>query len=141
VSEQNVEVARAFTEAFNAGDIEGVLACCHPEVEFHSTFAQVGGATYRGHAGMRRWHRELRGVWNEGFRSEPEAFFDLGEQTLVYTVLSGAGRQSGIEAELPVAAVVRFRDGLIVYYRGHIHREDALSELGVAEDELEPIYP
>jgi hypothetical protein len=71
----------------------------------------------------------------------PEAFFDLDEYTLVYTVLSGKGQHSGVESELPVAAVVGFRNGLIVYYRGHIHREDALRELGVSDDELQPIYP
>jgi ketosteroid isomerase-like protein len=141
VSEHNVELARAFTEAFNARDIDAVLACCHPQIEFHSTFAQVGGAIYRGHGEMRSWHRELQEVWREGFRSEPEVFFDLGDHTLVYTLLHGAGTQIGVEVELPVAAVVGFRDGLIVYYRGHIHREDALEELGVTEDELDPVHP
>ena len=141
MSDQNVELTRTFTDAFNARDIDGVLACCHPEVEFHSTFAQVGGAIYRGHDEMRRWHRELQEVWREEFRSEPEAFFDLGDRTLVYTVLHGSGTQSGAEVDLPVAAVVGFRDDLISYYKGHIHREDALDELGVVERDLDPIDP
>lgn len=141
MSEQNIEIARTFTWAFNEGDIETVISCCDPSIEFHSTFAAVGGELYHGHEGMRRWHRELAEAWGGEIRSEPEAFFDLGEYTLVFTVLHGRGQQSGAEAELPVAAVVRFRDGLIVYYRAYIHREDALTVLGVAEDELEPIYP
>jgi ketosteroid isomerase-like protein len=141
VSEGNVQVARAFTEAFNARDIEAVISWCDPDVEFHSTFAAVGGAVYVGHDGMRRWHRDLQEVWGKEFRSEPEAFFDLGEHTLVFTVLHGRGRQSGVEASLPVAAVVGFRDGLIVSYEGYIHREDALAGLGVSEEALEPIAP
>jgi len=44
VSEENVEVARAFTEAFNAGDLDRVISCCAPDIEFHSTFAAVGDA-------------------------------------------------------------------------------------------------
>jgi hypothetical protein len=42
---------------------------------------------------------------------------------------------------MPAAQMARWRDGLIVYYKGYIHREDSLRELGVSEDELEPIAP
>ena len=133
VPEQNVETARAFTEAFNAHDIEALISCCDPEIEFDSTFAAVGGNVYHGHDGMRRWHRDLQEAWGAGIRSEPEAIFDLGPQMLVFTVLHGRGRQSGADVELPVATVVRFSPaGLIVYYRAFIHREDALRELGVS---------
>ena len=141
MSEKDVELARAFTKAFNAQDLDALTACCHPEIEFHSTFAAVGGAVYHGHDGMRSWHRDLAEAWDNDIRSEPEAFFDLGEQLLTFTVLHGRGKQSGAEVKLPVAAVTRSRDGLFVYYKAYIHREDALSELGVLEDELEPIVP
>jgi hypothetical protein len=42
---------------------------------------------------------------------------------------------------MPIAQVARWRDGLLVYVKGYADREDALSDLGVSEDELEPIYP
>jgi hypothetical protein len=141
VSEQDVALASAFTDAFNAHDVEAVIACCHPDVEFHSTFAAVGGTVYHGHDGMRRWHRDLAEAWENEIRSEPEAFFDLGEHTLTFTVLHGRGKQSGAEAVLPIAAVSRSRDGLLIYYKAYVHREDALRDLGVAEDALEAIAP
>ena len=78
MSQENLEIVRAFTESFNAGDIEGLLACCDPEIEFHSTFAAVGGADYHGHDGMRRWHRDLEEAWGDEIRSELEQLFDLG---------------------------------------------------------------
>lgn len=134
----NVDVARAFTEAFNAGDMDALLACCDPEIEFHSTFAAVSGAVYRGHDGMRRWYRDLIEAWQE-IRSTPEAFFDLGEHVLVFTPIGGRGRHSGVEADVPIAAVARVRDGLLVEYRAYADREDALGYLGVTEDELEPV--
>jgi hypothetical protein len=31
--------------------------------------------------------------------------------------------------------------GAVAYYKAYIHREDALRELGVSEDTLEPILP
>ncbi len=142
MSARNVEIARAFTEAFNAHDIEALISCCDPSIEFDSTFAAVGGAVYHGHDGMRAWHRDLEEAWGGEIRSEPEAFFDLGEQTLTYTMLHGRGKQSGAEVTLPLAAVSKSaRGGLIVFYKAYIHREDALTALGISEDELQPIAP
>jgi hypothetical protein len=42
---------------------------------------------------------------------------------------------------MPVAAVVRWHGGLCVYFKAYLHREDALSDLGVSEEALEPIAP
>jgi ketosteroid isomerase-like protein len=95
VSHENVEIHRRALEAFNAHDLEAFVALCDPEIEFHSTFAAVGGARYRGHDGLRRWHRDLEGAWGDGIRVELDVYFDVGEQTLTFGVLYGRGRQSG----------------------------------------------
>ena len=42
---------------------------------------------------------------------------------------------------MPVAHVFRWRDGLAIYFKAYVHREDALTDLGVSEDQLEPISP
>jgi hypothetical protein len=141
VSDQNIELHRLTVEAFNARDIEGLIALFDPEVEFHSRFAAVGGAIYQGHEGLRRWHRDLEDTWGDELRSEPQAYFDLGEQTLVFDVLYGRGRHSGAEVAMPAAQVARWCDGLCVYWKGYAQREDALRDLGISEDALEPIAP
>jgi ketosteroid isomerase-like protein len=141
MSEHNVEFMRRFNEAFNARDIGAAIACCDPNIEFHSAFATVGGAVYHGHDGLRRWQRDYEDAWGDGIRIEPEAYFDLGEETLAFNVMHGRGRHSGAEVAMPVAAVSRWRDGLMVYMKAYVHPEDALSDLGVSEEELEPIDP
>jgi hypothetical protein len=140
VSEQNVELHRRAIAAYNARDVEAMIALSDPSIEFHSGMA-VGSAVYYGHDGVRRWHRESEDAWGEEIRAEPEAFFDLGEQTLSFYTLHGRGRHSGAEVAMPNAQVFRWREGLLVYWKGYVHREDALRDLGVAEDELEPIAP
>jgi ketosteroid isomerase-like protein len=40
---------------------------------------------------------------------------------------------------VPIAAVARVRDGLIVEYRAYTDRADALRYLGITEGELEPV--
>jgi ketosteroid isomerase-like protein len=135
----NVERARrALEAAAHPRDVDALIALCAPDVEFHSTFAAVGGAIYRGADGLRQWDRDLGEAWGE-IRNTPEALFDLGESTLVFGVLSGHGRHSGVQATMPVAFVFRWRDELLVYIKVYAHREDALSDLGLSEAELEPI--
>jgi ketosteroid isomerase-like protein len=141
VSEQKVDLLRRWITAFNARDLEAMIGLCDPSVEFHSAFAAVGGASYRGHAGMRRWHRNLEETWGTEIRLEPEAFFDLGEDTLSFYMYYGRGQQSGAEVAMPATSVVRWRDDRMVYVKVYMERDAALSDLGVSKEALEPIAP
>jgi ketosteroid isomerase-like protein len=137
----NVELHRRTMEAFNARDVEAWIALADPRIEFHSAFAAVEGVAYHGHDGLRKYFQDLDSVWGDETRLESEAFFDLGEYTLVFQVLHGRGRQSGAKVAMPVAMAVRWRAGRAVWMKGYMHREDALRDLGVSEDELKPIDP
>jgi ketosteroid isomerase-like protein len=134
----NVELLRGFGDALNAHDIEAMLAYCDPNIELHSGIGAIQGV-YHGHDGVRRWHGDNQEVWGEEIRSEIEAVFDLGEHTLAFHVARGRGQRSGVEVAMPQAVVVSWRDGLITYIKGYRDREDTLRDLGVTEDELEPI--
>jgi ketosteroid isomerase-like protein len=141
MSERNVELHRRFGEAFNARDIEAMLALCDPSIEWHSAFAAVGGAVHHGHDGMRRCYQDDQDVWGDELRAEAEAFIDLGEHTLSLYVVHARGQQSRTEVAMRGAQVVKWRDGLIVYAKGYVHREDALRDLSLSEDELQRIDP
>ena len=142
MSQENVELHRRTIETFNARDVEAFVALCEPQIEFHSTFAAVGGGVYHGHDGLRRWFRDFEDVWGDDFQIEAEVYFDLGEQTLLFYVLHGRGKQSGADVALPTAVVARWRDdGLCVYFKAYADREDALRDLGVSAEALEPIAP
>jgi ketosteroid isomerase-like protein len=141
MSEGNVELHRRFIEAFNAHDLEAFIAHFDPSAEFRSVFAAVGGATYRGHDELPNYIRDLKDAWGDEIRIEPEVYFDLGQHTLLYLLSHGRGRQSGADVAMPVALMARWRDRLIVYMRSYTDREEALNDLGVSEDELEPIEP
>jgi hypothetical protein len=80
-------------------------------------------------------------VFGDAIRVEPEAYFDLGEQTMSFHALRGRGGRSGAEIAEPYAHVCRWRAGRIIYFKGYSHRQEALKELGVTKDELEPISP
>jgi ketosteroid isomerase-like protein len=141
MSHENVELHRRANEAFNTRDVEAYLAFCDPDIELRSAVTGPGPAVYYRHSGVRRWHRDLTEAFGGDVRLEPEAFFDLGEHTVTFHVLHGRGLQSGANVQTPAAHVCRWRDGRIVYFKGYVHRQDALSELGVSVDALEPIAP
>jgi ketosteroid isomerase-like protein len=140
MSEQNVELHRKLADAFNARDIDTFIALSDPNSEYHPVLSALGTAVYHGHDGLRSWFGQLDDAW-EALRTEPEAYFDLGEQTLAFGVTHGRGRHSGAEVAIQGATVLRWRDGLIVYAKSYAQKEEALSDLGVSEDELEPIAP
>ena len=141
MSERNVELNRRWIEAFNQRDIETLIGMCDPAIEFRSVFAAVGGGVYDGHDGMRKWHRDIREAWGEQIRVQPEAYFDLGEYTLLFFVYHGRGEHSGAEVATPATSVGRWRDGLLTHWTAYLDRAHALRDLGVSEDDLEPIAP
>jgi hypothetical protein len=141
MSESNVDLTRRFIDTWNGRDVGAIIACCDPSIEYHSAFAAVSGAVYHGHDGIRSYRRDLEDAWGDVLRIEPEVYFDLGEHTLVFYVIHGRGQHSGVDVAMPNAAVARWREDLMVYIKGYVHREDALRDLGLSEDELEPIEP
>ena len=138
---RNVELFRGALEAYNTRDAEAFIAYCDPSVEFHSAFAAVDEPAVYGHDGLREWYRQMEDAWGDAIRAEPEAYFDLGEQTMAFYVLHGRGRRSGVDVAMPLALVARWREGRVVFFRAYSDREDALRDLGVSEDTLEPIAP
>ena len=117
LSEQKVELHRRADEAFNSRDVEAYVACCDPEVELASGVTMPGGATYRGHDGVRSWHRDVEDVIGDEIRVEPEAYFDLGEHTISFHVLRGRRRHTGAEIAELYAHVCGWREGLMVYFK------------------------
>jgi ketosteroid isomerase-like protein len=138
---RNVEGARQAAAAVNALDVDAFAALADPGVEGASSVTGPFGTIYRGHEGICTYFRDLEDAFQDGFRIEPEALFDLGEHTLAFYLLHGRGGQSGAQVSMRVAVVTRWRNGLMIYFRGYSHRAEALRDLGVTEDELESVDP
>lgn len=139
--ERSVELHRRVYQAFNARDVDALIALSDPSIEIRSVFGEVSGAVYHGHDGVRNWQADLEEAWGDEIRVEAEEYFDLGDLSLAFDALHGSGRQSGAEVVLPGAAVTRWRDGACVYFKAYADRDEALRELGVSRSALEPIAP
>jgi hypothetical protein len=42
---------------------------------------------------------------------------------------------------MPYAQAMRWRAGYCIHFKAYAHREDAIRDLGLSEDALEPIVP
>ena len=130
MSEENVAIFRRGYAAVNRGDIDGLLALVHLDVEFTSLIAEAEGETFHGHDGVRRW-------WNEvvlpfgGLHGEPEDVRDLGD-TVIARVL-GTYRPRGVEVRQTVWNVIRFRDGMAAWWQFFRTQEEALEAAGLRE--------
>ena len=135
---QNVEVLREVYELLNThfaelkgGDLDALLVFFDPDVVIEVVDAP-DPATYHGHDGVRRWFNDALGVWR-AVRVEAEDVRESGEWTVALLRAHLRGEASGVEVELPLAALHQFRNGRIVRDRVYLNRAEALEAVGLGE--------
>jgi ketosteroid isomerase-like protein len=139
MSQENVERFVAGMAAFNqiarsideAADLQGFLAGLDSQIQFYPQQAALEGA-YAGHEGVMQWLADLAESYQDGHLRFAE-IRDLGDQVLGLGTLHFTARASGIETDLPVAIVARFRNGLMTQFRDYGDRRMALEAVGLAE--------
>ena len=78
---------------------EAAVELCDPQLEFRSRFNEVEGAVYRGHDGMRRYHRDLAEAFSD-WRSEIEAVEQIAPGVVLIANNFVATAHSGVVVEL-----------------------------------------
>jgi ketosteroid isomerase-like protein len=127
VAEERTEVVRQFMDAITRGDIPALLAVSDPEVEL-VPLVSVWPTPYRGHDGLRQWHRDLAENW-EVFEVRPEGFKELpGGAMLVDIQWRSQGKGGGPEVAGPAAVIYRFRDGRVLSAHVHVDASQALRD-------------
>jgi ketosteroid isomerase-like protein len=120
MSGSDVAVVLRGLEAFNRGDIDGLIAVIDPAVVW-----EEGGLVfpdlppvYHGHDGVRRWWQEaIVDAW-ETFSADLEEIRDEGGGKVVQVYwLRGRGRESGIEVDMHVVQTITVRGGLLAHRR------------------------
>ena len=116
MSEENIQLIRRAIAAFNAGDVDEMLALADPELEWRPAFGAAPDAAtaYHGHAGFREYWSGTQDIW-DCFHFEPEQFTDDGTSIIVVGRGSGRARGSGIEIDQPFAMLWKVREGKTVF--------------------------
>jgi ketosteroid isomerase-like protein len=140
MSEENVNRFIKALEAFNRmsetaeanlEDLRGFLGIMDPGIQFEPQQAALEGG-YVGHEGVIRWLADLAEHYAGGHMDLPD-FRDLDDRVLALGTLRVIGRGSGIETEVPVAFVARFRDGLMTECNDYGDKSRALEAAGLSE--------
>jgi hypothetical protein len=122
MSPENVALLQRFTDAPLMSETE-IRSYFHADVEFLPLRAATEGA-YHGIAGIERFIADNKTVF-EKFEPRWE-YLDLDDRVLAWGAIHVRARQSGIDTDIPVGAVVEFREGRIVRWEVWDSKEKAL---------------
>jgi uncharacterized protein len=131
MSAEDLATVRKGIEAYNAGDVEGVLATMDPDIRFVPVRSLLEGGEYRGHAGIRKYMADMDDDWSERGIDISE-LRDTENTVLVLGEFHGTGRASNTEVRFPIAWLCRFRDGKMLGMRAFTDLDQALRELSLA---------
>lgn len=131
MSREDVEAGWLFVDAVNNGDREAALRLVHPEVIFEPRRSATEGS-FKGHDGIERFLTDTANTF-ELFRVDPTDVRDLGDHVVVIGTIRVRGRASGVETDIPTAAISQFRNGLLWRYKDYGEAQQALEAAGLRE--------
>jgi ketosteroid isomerase-like protein len=127
MSQENVEVVRRVNQAFEAGDIDALLAEHHPDVEIIVLRSEIEGS-YQGHDGLRRMAADVFGA---DFRVQIDEIRDCGNKVLIL------GHQHAIVRGAPwdhvLAEVYEIDAGKVARMQAFRTRAEALEAAGLRD--------
>ena len=97
VSQENVDKARDFIDAYNRRDFDAAVACFDPEIEWVLP-ARQSSDSGRGPEEVKRFWKGLDETFEE-LRLEPQEFVDAGDHVATRLRHYGRGKLSGLEIE------------------------------------------
>lgn len=123
------EIVGQWFKAFNARDLDGMLAHMHARVEFHPLKLEGLDNAYQGHDGVRRWFAALEEMGHRHW-IELSDIRDASNEQLI-----AIGSVSGTATPGPSSfwALERFAEGTIVAAHHYLTDPDILRESGLLE--------
>ena len=129
--ERDIMLVRRMHDAFNARDLDALVACMAPDIEWLPLMARLEGAVYRGHDEVVAWIRDLDADWTE-FRSRPSEFMHVGDAVLSTGTWDAVARTSGLRLNAqPAAWLSHIRDGKVVRNETFTDRDEAYRAAGL----------
>jgi ketosteroid isomerase-like protein len=134
MSQENVEVVREATDAYNRQDPDALIACLRHDVEWEAQSGIPGiPGVYRGRAEVREWFEEFLEVW-ESFHAEVADTTETSDGRVVVEFnVTARGRGSGVETQLRVWTIFSFANGKIARRQAFFDQAEALEAAGLSE--------
>ena len=133
MSQENVEVVKAFTRSFEGGDRDEWREYFDPNVVFDTSATEMPFAgVYHGHQGIERFFREWLGTWKD-YEIAHREYIDAGDAVVVVFRQSGTGRGSGVRTERDFFGLYELRESKVVQYRMYESLQEALEAAELRE--------
>jgi len=133
MSEEKVEIARAFMTAYNAGDVEGLIGLLDPDATM-TTISQRGGLPSKRWTPdqIRAYFEQLDETWLD-VRAEIEDYRVHADHVVALGRLCGTGRSSGVELDAPIATVFLVKNSQLVRVDSYGDWSEGLKAAGLSE--------
>jgi ketosteroid isomerase-like protein len=126
----HTELAERAYAAWNADDLEALLALCHQEAEFTPSGVFPGlQSGYRGEEALRRWWETFHEPWRE-IKVIPDRMVERPDGVDVLVRFEGIGRD-GIETTMSFINRIEVRDGQLYSLFGEEASDETVRELGL----------
>jgi ketosteroid isomerase-like protein len=134
VSQENVDMALAVTDALNAGDLDRWIEFYAPDVEaFPDVAVWPESSPLHGRAEFRSFITDVLDAWTQ-FRLETVEVFAVGDDRVVWRGdWHGTGAASGLNTSTSLTTVSTVRDGQVARIAYYFDHNEALEPVGLAE--------
>jgi uncharacterized protein len=130
VTSADSALVRRGYEAWNRGDVEGVLSFLDPQIKWHGYTHIPESGTLEGRDEVKAWLDRFLDAW-EQLDIEVTELIDAGEQVVALVRFRGFGKGSGVPVEGGTDAHVwTVRDGHIVAVTLYQGTQEALEAIG-----------
>ena len=122
------ETVRAVIAAYNARDMDAMLARFDPNVVWHTTPGFLWPGPYRGRQAVRELFEHWWQGWDTGY-ADAEELVAAGDRVMVSADVHGRSAGDGLDVHVRLNWVFHLRDGAIDLVRSYGSTEEARAEL------------
>jgi len=133
MSQENVEVVRAFFEAWNAEDMDAVRELYDPAVIVRAPKGWPEEEPLVGRDATMRGFERLRATWDGDTLQPVSDFFDVGDRVAIRASWRGEGR--GPASSVETTHVYTVRQAKIVNQEFFWDHAEALEAVGISEQD------
>ena len=132
-SNPNVDTIRRSIDAYNEGDLDGLVAMAHPDIEWEVAPEHPAATTHRGIDAVRGYHEDWRNTLH-GLRIDLRSVASSGDSVVTVCGLRGEGAESGADVEVEIALLTTFRDGRAIRVEEFLDPDEAMRALEADSD-------
>ncbi len=131
MSQENVEVAKAAFEAWNAGEMDALRELYDPDIIMRPPERWPEPGPFVGREAVMREWEQTRETWDADTVEPISDFIDIADRVVVRQIWRGVGQ--GPESNIELTNVFTVRKGRIVYQEFFWDHAEALETLGLSE--------